>query len=72
MVVYTLLKKHAFAVLKYQKNGPSDQSERTQDQSWPQGAHVWGYVQAVVGKKKFPVQIKDVQRRDIKHFHFYW
>ena len=41
MVVYTLLKKHAFAVLKCQKNGPSDQSEMTQDQSWPQGAHVW-------------------------------
>ena len=40
MVVYTLLKKHAFAVLKCQKNGPSDQSEMTQDQSWPQGAHV--------------------------------
>ena len=41
MVVYTLLKKHAFAVLKCQKNGPSDQSEMTQDQLWPQGAHVW-------------------------------
>ena len=41
MVVYNLLKKHAFAVLKCQKNGPSDQSEMTQDQSWPQGAHVW-------------------------------
>ena len=41
MVVYTLLKKHAFVVLKCQKNGPSDQSEMTQDQSWPQGAHVW-------------------------------
>ena len=41
MVVYTLLKKHAFAVLKCQKNRPSDQSEMTQDQSWPQGAHVW-------------------------------
>ena len=40
MVVYTLLKKHAFAVLKCQKNGPSDQSEMTQDQSWLQGAHV--------------------------------
>ena len=40
MVVYTLLKKHVFAVLKCQKNGPSDQSEMTQDQSWPQGAHV--------------------------------
>ena len=23
------------------KNGPSDQSEMTQDQLWPQGAHVW-------------------------------
>ena len=41
MVVYTLLKKHAFAVLKCQKNGPSEQSEMTQDQLWPQGAHVW-------------------------------
>ena len=41
MVVYTSLKKHAFAVLKCQKNGPSDQSKMTQDQSWPQGAHVW-------------------------------
>ena len=41
MVVYTLLKKHAFAVLKCKKNGPSDQSEMIQDQSWPQGAHVW-------------------------------
>ena len=40
MVVYTLLKKHAFAVLKCQKNGPSDQSEMTLYQSWPQGAHV--------------------------------
>ena len=41
MVVYTLLKKHAIAVFKCQKNGPSDQSEMMQDQSWPQGAHVW-------------------------------
>ena len=41
-VVYTLLKKHAFAVLKCQKNGPSDQSEITQDQSWPQGTHMCG------------------------------
>ena len=39
-VVYTLLKKHAFVVLKCQKNGSSDQSEMTQDQSWPHGAHV--------------------------------
>ena len=40
MVVYTLLKKHAFVVLKCQKNGPLDQSEMTQDQLWPQGAHI--------------------------------
>ena len=40
MVVYTLLKKHAFAILKFQKNGPSDQSGMRQDQSWPQGAHI--------------------------------
>ena len=50
MVVYTLLKKHAFAVLKCQKNGPSEQSEMTQDQLWPQGAHVWssGHVRPCV------------------------
>ena len=41
MVVYTLLKKHAFAVLKCRKNGPLDQSEMTQDQSWAQGSHIW-------------------------------
>ena len=34
MVVYTLLKKHAFAVLKCQKNGLSDQSKLAQDQSY--------------------------------------
>ena len=40
MVVYTLLKKHTFAVLKCQKIGPSEKSEMMQDQSWLQGAHV--------------------------------
>ena len=48
MVVYTLLKKHEFAVLKCQKNGPLDQSEMTQDQLWPQGAHVWNLGQILM------------------------
>ena len=48
MVLYTLLKKYAFAVLKCQKNGPSDQSEMTQDQSWTQVAHVLSQLHVVL------------------------
>ena len=35
MVVYTLQKKHAFAVLKCQKNGPLDQSETNRGRRAP-------------------------------------
>ena len=33
-------KKTCVCGFKMSKKGPSDQSEMTQDQSWPQGAHV--------------------------------
>ena len=60
MVVYTLLKKHTFAVLKCQKNCPSDQSEVTQDQLWLQGAHIWSQVRVSVMAVTDTVRFRDL------------